>query len=145
LRRGLYVRGAVQHGAMWRTLAAASAVFATAPVAQATAAPPAATLLHLINRARSRAHVTQLRDDGRLARVARSCPEDVLRACSRHLGIRARVLGENTALDITEGPREAVELWLESAPHRANMLDPEWRATGFAVLNGTTYVQVFGP
>jgi uncharacterized protein YkwD len=129
---------------MWRALAAAAAVLATAPVALAAAPPPAATLLRLINQARSRAHVSHLHDDGRLARVARSCPEDVLRACSRHLGIRARVLGENTALDITAGPREAVALWLESAPHRANMLDPGWRATGFAVLNGTTYVQVFG-
>jgi uncharacterized protein YkwD len=130
---------------MWRAIAAASMVLATAPAALATASPPAATLLRLINRARSRAHVTQLRDDGRLARVARTCPEDVLRACSRRLGVRTRVLGENTASDITEGPREAVELWLESAPHRANILDPEWRATGFAVMNGTTYVQVFGP
>jgi uncharacterized protein YkwD len=118
---------------------------AAASVALMAAPSPAGTLLYLINQARSRAHVGQLHNDGRLARVARSCPEAALAACSRHLGVRARALGENTALDITEGPREALEVWMESAPHRANVLDPQWRATGFAVLQGTTYVQVFGP
>jgi uncharacterized protein YkwD len=102
-------------------------------------------VLQLINQARARAHLPQLHADRRLARIARLCSEDVLRACARHLGVHAGALGENTAFYITEGPREAVELWMESPPHRANMLDPEWRATGVAVFQGTTYRQVFGP
>jgi uncharacterized protein YkwD len=134
--RTLYARAAVGRRAVVRA-AAASMALAVAP-------STTATLLRLINRVRARAHVAQLHDDGSLARVARACREDVLAACSRRLGVRATALGENTALDIVEGPREALEVWLESPPHRANMLDPEWRTTGFAVLQGTTYVQVFG-
>jgi|SRR5438105_4360884 len=106
---------------------------------------PAATLLQLINGTRARAHLPQLHADRRLAHAARSCSEDVLAACARRLGVSARLLGENTVWDITEGPREALEVWMESPPHRANILDPGWRATGVAVLHGTAYVQVFGP
>jgi uncharacterized protein YkwD len=106
---------------------------------------PAGTLLALMNRTRARAHLPQLHTDRRLARAARLCSEDVLAACARHLGVRARLLGENTARYITEGPGEALEVLMESPPHRANILYPGWRAAGVAVLGGTTYVQVFGP
>lgn len=116
-----------------------------ASVALLAVTSPAATLLQLMNGARARAHLPQLRADRRLARAARVCSEDVLAACARHLGVRTRLLGENTVWDITEGPREALEVWMESPLHRANILDPGWRATGVAVLRGTTYVQVFAP
>jgi len=119
-------------------------VAAAAASAALVAAPsPAGMVLQLINEARARAHLTRLHPDGRLTHIARVCREDVFRACSRRLGLRTGPLGENTAWYITEGPREAVEMWMESPPHRANLLEPEWRATGVAVL-GTTYVQVFG-
>jgi uncharacterized protein YkwD len=118
-------------------VAAASAALAAAP-------SPTGEVLQLINRARAHAHLAPLHASGRLAHIARVCPEAALRACSRHLGVHARSLGENTASSITEGPREAVEAWMRSPPHRANILEPAWRATGVAVL-GTTYVQVFGP
>jgi uncharacterized protein YkwD len=98
-----------------------------------------------MNRARARAHLSQLRSDRRLAHAAHVCSEDVLASCARRLGVRAHVLGENTVSEITEGPREALEVWMESPPHRANILDPGWRATGVAVLHGDTYVQVFAP
>jgi uncharacterized protein YkwD len=118
---------------------------AAASMALMAATSPVGTLLQLINRARARAHVAQLHDNRRLTRVARACTENVLPTCSRQLGVRVRTLGENTAAYVTAGPREAVELWMESAPHRANILDPHWRATGLAVLRGTTYVEVFAP
>src|SRR5689334_9266200 len=111
-----------------------------ASVALMAVPSPAATLLALMNRTRARAHLPQLRADRRLARAARLCSEEALAACARHLGVGARLLGENTVWDVTEGPREALEVWMESPPHRANILDPGWRATGVAVLHGTTYV-----
>ncbi|HEV2980112.1 MAG TPA: CAP domain-containing protein [Solirubrobacteraceae bacterium] len=119
-------------------------VAAVVSAALVAAPSPAGMVLRLINQARTRAHLARLHADGRLAHIARVCREDVLRSCSRRLGVHVRALGENTALYITQGPREAVEAWMESPSHRANILEPDWRATGVAVL-GTTYVQVFGP
>ena len=101
----------------------------------------AAAVLSLVNHQRIAHHERQLRPDARLVAVAHDCSEPQIVPCLRRHGYRAVAVGENSLWG-AESPREAVTLWMESPPHRTNILDPEWRTTGVAV-DGWRYVQVF--
>jgi len=56
-------------------------------------------------------------------------------------------IGENLAAGL-ESPAEVMAVWMESASHRANILDPSWKEIGVAVRSGGEYdiywVQEFG-
>lgn len=61
-----------------------------------------------------------------------------------------RLAGENLAIDYTNA-KEQHEAWMESEPHRQNILNPEYKEIGVASLEGTIYgrktiitVQEFG-
>jgi uncharacterized protein YkwD len=48
-------------------------------------------------------------------------------------GHKLWMVGENLVWASPElGARRAVELWMRSAPHRANLLDPRWRQVGIS-------------
>jgi len=61
-----------------------------------------------------------------------------------HAGIKAYNLGENIAMTAysSDSPSTLVNLWATSPGHRANMLDRQYRSTGFA-KNGRYAVQLF--
>jgi len=102
---------------------------------------PAAIVLALVNHQRAVHHERPLRSDARLAAAARDCPELGVLPCVRRHGYSAVVAAENTAWGYATAP-VAMRAWMASSEHRANILDPSWRATGVAV-SGRRYVQVF--
>jgi len=128
---------------------------------EGTANDDKATLLSLMNQARSRQGVPPLQSDSSLDAAAYE--HAVLMAKKRELShqfsgepalserllasgkIRLDKVGENVALDITvEG---ANEHFLRSPPHRKNLLDPDFNVVGLAiVVNGEQIyvVQDFG-
>jgi len=55
-----------------------------------------------------------------------------------HAGYIFYAMGENLAVG-QPTPVEAVAAWLQSPPHRANILSPDWRETGIAVRNGGAF------
>ena len=62
-------------------------------------------------------------------------------------GYKYRALGENIGWN-AKGPKEAVAGWMDSEPHRENILKPEYTEIGVAVAKSKTgepyWVQVFG-
>src|SRR4051812_46945758 len=98
----------------------------------------AAAVIGMVNHARVAHHLRPLRADHRLAVAAshwrghhhgRGQP---LRRV-RRAGYRAWRASENLAWGQGLTPKAAVEAWLASPPHRANMLDPRVVATGVAI------------
>lgn len=59
----------------------------------------------------------------------------------RRAGYRARAVGENLAWGQGErgSPVRALALWLNSPPHRANLLARRWRDLGIAVERGSMF------
>lgn len=55
-----------------------------------------------------------------------------------HAGYIFYAMGENLAVG-QPTPVEAVAAWLQSPPHRANILSADWRETGVAVRNGGAF------
>lgn len=104
----------------------------------------------LINRERARAGVVALKTSKQLRRAARRHAIDMLqrryfehkRAGGPNFAERIRAAGY---IAVTAGenigygtghlatPREMIEAWMNSPPHRHNMLDPDYRAVGIAV------------
>lgn len=56
-------------------------------------------------------------------------------------GIVYRVAGENLAGNIT--PQNAVDAWMNSETHRANILFPDYQYTGICVIESPIYGYVF--
>lgn len=56
-------------------------------------------------------------------------------------GISYEVAGENLAGNIS--PKKAVEAWINSPAHKANILDEEYEYTGIAVIESPIYGKVF--
>jgi uncharacterized protein YkwD len=57
----------------------------------------------------------------------------------RNFGVRAPYVGENLAFGTKPlGAAAIVQMWMASAPHRLNLLDPAFRRIGIGVAGGTT-------
>jgi uncharacterized protein YkwD len=107
----------------------------------------AAALVVAINGVRTLHLLPKLHVDARLTRAARSHSHDMLRhhyfahgnfgqrMASFH--VRGSVFAENLVWSSgVMSARAAVGQWLASAPHRANLLDPELRRIGVATPVG---------
>jgi uncharacterized protein YkwD len=109
--------------------------------------PSERVLLEVMNRARTARGLPPFQLDPRLERAARQHTRDMLRrgyfdhgAFARrmkHYGVRGRAVGENLAWWAGYAwARRVVLMWLESPPHRANLLRPGFRHVGVAALRG---------
>ncbi|HMJ09320.1 MAG TPA: CAP domain-containing protein [Pyrinomonadaceae bacterium] len=120
-------------------------------------------ILALVNRQRERQHRRELGWDEQLARVARNYSRRMARErffahydpeghtvtdrASRIAGWRR--IGENLFFcDRVDGLAAfSVDGWLHSSAHRANMLDPDWTASGVGIArsnDGEIYItQIF--
>lgn len=102
-----------------------------------------AAVLHLINAQRAAHHEPPLRVSPLLQAEAqrhRGISHSRVRACD---GVRGQNLAWAT---YPMSPRRAVELWLASPPHRANLLGRRYRFTGISVRRQgrlTIYTQDF--
>jgi hypothetical protein len=121
-----------------------------APLASPAQRPPAGpedSLFNSANRERASRGLPALRWDDTLAAAARDHAqlmarsnalshqfpgEPSLKDRTRQAGAHYSVIAENVA----EGPSPGVihSQWMNSAPHRANLLDPELNAIGIAVV-----------
>jgi uncharacterized protein YkwD len=101
----------------------------------------------LVNEARAAEGLRPLRHDGRLRRAAVAHTRDMLRRgyfahgetverLSRY--VSEGVIGESLAWGsgTLASPEETVRRWLESPPHRAILLDPEFRLIGIGSRGG---------
>lgn len=124
--------------------------------------------LCLVNFSRRRQGLRPLRLSRILNAAAASKASDIARcrsfehtACGKPFDEAARALGYRDAIGenlyIAEGalvaPRVAVNRWLNSDGHRANLFRPEWRTIGIALLHdvdarpvrrGVVWVNLFG-
>lgn len=131
-------------------------------------------LLCLLNKARRRRGLSQLRGNPRLARAARrhsvsmvrrhffshfepggASPLDRIQSSGYLAGARAYVYGENIGFGEgrTSSPRSMMRAWMNSSPHRGNILTRSFREVGLGVARGIpgrasasggTYTAVFG-
>jgi uncharacterized protein YkwD len=105
-------------------------------------------LLDEVNRVRAAHGLPSLRGDGRLARAARSHTRVMLArktfahgntsARLRRFGVRGRLVGENLAWGAGSyaSPAAIVQMWLDSASHRANLLRRGFRRIGLSAAVG---------
>src|SRR5271168_2536189 len=126
---------------------------ATAATSMATAASPAAispmeeNLLQMTNAVRTQQGLTPLQWDDALAQAAQAHAELLVQndrlshqfPGEANLALRAAQAGahfqavaENIA--VGTGVESIQKGWMESSPHRANILDPNLNAVGFAVM-----------
>ena len=164
-------------------LAAVSAIALSAPAPAAAAscagadANPASTSMTVVKRAtvcllnqqRRQHHLKKLRTNGRLSLASQRHANDMTRRkyfahgnfvgrikSARYLsGARSWTIGENLAwgADYLATPREIVKAWMNSPPHRHNILSGKFREIGIGVArgvpvranyNGATYATDFG-
>ena len=60
-------------------------------------------------------------------------------------GYRRWAVGENLLWGSPDvGAAQAVKLWMNSAAHRANLLDPRWRDMGLSAVHSTSAPGVYG-
>ena len=60
-------------------------------------------------------------------------------------GFRSWTVGENLVWGGPDiGAARAFRLWLSSAPHRANLLNPRWREIGLGAVHSTSAPGVYG-
>ena len=129
----------------------------------------------LLNRRRARRGLARLRGDALLRRAAKRHSLDMVRRdyfdhvspggstltdrlLGAGFGLRARaswVAGENLAwgMGSSATPRAIVRMWMNSPPHRRNVLGPRFRRVGIGIALGApqpvagraaTYTAVFG-
>jgi uncharacterized protein YkwD len=127
------------------------ALVLAAPAGSTTLASTATerALLDEVNRVRAAHGLPALRNDGRLARAARSHTFDMLgrktfehgntAARLRRFGVRSGHIGENLAWGAGSyaSPGAIVRMWLASPPHRANLLRRSFRRIGLAAAAGS--------
>ena len=124
-------------------------VFAAPAGSTALAASAAErALLDEVNRVRGAHGLHPLRSNGSLARAARSHTRTMLTrqqfahgntvARLRRFGVRGPLVGENLAWGSGRyaSPASIVRMWLESPPHRANLLRRGFRRIGLAAGTG---------
>jgi uncharacterized protein YkwD len=118
----------------------------------ATAAPMSSgerSVLAEMNRVRAQHGLAPLRYDGTLQRAARSHTRSMVSRNvfahgdfawrMRHFGARGPYLAENLAWGSgsASSPRALVQMWLNSPPHRRNLLRPGFRRVGVGALMAT--------
>jgi uncharacterized protein YkwD len=118
------------------------------PSTGAAAETAETSLLREVNRARAAHGVAPLRLDAALRRAARFHSADMLRrdffshgafaARLQRFGARGRTFSENIAMGPgrSAGARLIVRMWLDSPPHRANLLNPAFRRVGLGAAGG---------
>ena len=128
-------------------LAVTSTSHASASASRPQAGTPESQLLEAANRDRAAASLRPLQWDMSLAAAARQHAQRMAQANTlshqfpgeppmqqraTQAGARFSMIAEN----IAEGPSAAYlhQQWMNSAPHRANLLDPELNAVGIAVV-----------
>jgi uncharacterized protein YkwD len=106
-------------------------------------------LLHAVNATRAANGVAPLRVDPALERAARAKSTQILRtgvfshgnfaARMAQFHVRGPAMGENLAWGSgTYGTTASfIDLWMHSAPHRANLLRPGYRRIGIGTAAGT--------
>jgi uncharacterized protein YkwD len=112
-------------------------------------------ILQLINQARRQRGLPQLDENAQLREAARSharlmasnqtlshqlAGEPILRKRLALAGVHFHTDGETVAFD--ESPEAAQQSLMQSPPHRAIILDPEYNAVGVGIVerNGTVWV-----
>jgi uncharacterized protein YkwD len=122
----------------------------------------------LVNRERSSRGIAKLKYSGALATAAKRHSKNMVgmhffdhvapngstpRSRSKVAGYAGSFIGENIASDshTLASPRKIVIGWMDSAPHRANILNPQYRHQGAGVARGrprdgpgATYTSTFG-
>jgi uncharacterized protein YkwD len=132
-----------------------------APVAQARPGHPTRVekeTLRLINKARADRGLKPVRLDLRLFRAARHHSRDMIKrsyfahgATTERLSryVHAGVIGETLAWGSGSyaSPASTVDSWLQSPPHRALLLDPDFRYVGVGSrggpFQGETWARVY--
>jgi uncharacterized protein YkwD len=100
-----------------------------------------------MNAIRARHGLRPLRSDARLARASRAHVLDLLArnvfehgdvfGRLRRSGAPGPLFGENLAMGpSSDGPRQFVRMWMNSPPHRRNLLRPGWRRVGIGLAVG---------
>jgi uncharacterized protein YkwD len=120
------------------------------PVAGSPAPTQAeASILRTINQVRAQHGLAPLRVDVRLERAARAYSAHMMRtgtfahgnfgARIRSYGARGPVVGENLAWGVggAASSQAVVQMWMNSPPHRANLLRPGFRRIGVGRRVGT--------
>jgi len=121
------------------------------PLASGGAAlgPGELTVVKLINSFRERNGVPSLLVGTALSRAAQAHSTDMARrgyfdhgafaTRLRSFGVRAPYLGENIAAGTRPlTPATIVRMWIQSPPHRENLLDRSFRRIGVGVAGGST-------
>ena len=122
----------------------------------------------LVNRERSSRGIAKLTHSGALTKAAQSHSKNMVgmdffdhvapngstpQSRSNAAGYPGSFVGENIAWGSgpLATPRKIVNRWMDSAPHRANILNPEYRHQGVGVAtgnpqggSGATYTNAFG-
>ena len=122
-------------------------------------------ILDLVNTARARSNAPALVAEPRLARAAQGLADAMIRSGqmshtadgrtlaqrAARVGFRYRRLGENIAWITSSTPDDLasrfVDMWLESPPHRANLMGASFSQTGIAVATAGPDIaaaQIFG-
>jgi uncharacterized protein YkwD len=130
-------------------LAVSLTAVATAPAADVAVTSTELAVLQELNRARAGHGLAPLRTEAALRNAARSHSADMLRtgvfshgdfrSRMARFGIRGRIAGENLAWGVgSRGtPAELVNGWLNSPPHRENLLRPSFRWIGIGAMAGS--------
>lgn len=118
-------------------------------------------VVSLVNKERAANKLPTLQVDAQLMLAARNHSSNMARQNTgvhvldgkgpadrlREVGYRARFWGENIAWG-ARTPQQVMTGWMQSPPHRANILSPNFESIGMAVAyssNGVPYwTQVFG-
>jgi uncharacterized protein (TIGR03000 family) len=118
------------------------------------------TILKLINAEREKAGLAPLKTDPKLNRVARSHSLNMGKQSTlahqldgkgasdrmKDAGYRLRVYGENVGVG-SRTPAQAVQMWMNSPPHKENILTAEFTETGLGIATGKGgkkyYTEVF--
>jgi len=129
--------------ALMRRLAAACLLVCVATPSEAAASPHIdaleAGIVNAMNHARSSSGLPVLHSSSRLARAADAHSASMLRRNAMSHGafssrlrryVRARRVAENLAWMNRCDPNTIVQMWLNSAPHRAIMLSRSYRRVG---------------
>ncbi len=133
------------------TRAGADSVVPPTPLSQSGGAlgPGELAVVQLINSFRTRNGVAPLRVGPALSRAAQAHSADMARrgyfdhgafaTRLRRFGVRAPYVGENIAAGSRPlTPATIVRMWIDSPPHRENLLDRSFRRVGVGVAGGST-------
>lgn len=121
-------------------------------------------ILDLINAQREKAEKPPLKANGQLTEAARGHAVNMAKQKKmdhvlddkgpadrvKEIGYKYKVTGENVAMTPKLNPQQAVKVWMNSPPHKANILSEKfaYEETGIGLARDTAgkvyYCQVFG-